>query len=205
VNVYVESNFVLELALLQEQHSACEGILSLCDRRVARLVLPAYSLVEPFETMRRHQVKRRQLKSELDKELRQLSRTSANADRLKDYGSITSLLVDSAGVDLLRLERVRSRLLSWAEVVPLDVGILERAASFQSDLGFAVQDAVIVASVFSHLEASSASRSCFLNRDPDFDDLGIREDLAARGCKLLRSFDHGLQFLRGTLNQETPS
>ena len=205
MNVYVESNFVLELALLQEQHSACEGILSLCDRRVARLVLPAYSLVEPFETMRRHQVKRRQLRTELDKELRQLSRTSAHAGRLEDYGNVTSLLVDSADDDRLRLESVRSRLLACADVVLLDVDVLERAASFQSDLGFAVQDAVVVASVFSHLETSPASRSCFLNRDPDFDDLGIGKDLTARGCKLLRSFDHGLQFLRATLNQEAPS
>ena len=205
MNVYVESNFVLELALLQEQHSACEAILSLCDRRAARLVMPAYSLVEPFETMKRHQGKRRQLRSQLDKELRQLSRTSANADRLKDYGSITSLLVDSAGDDRQRLESVRSRLLACAEVVPLGVDVLERAASFQSGLGFGVQDAVVVASVFSHLEASPASRSCFLNRDPDFDDLGVREDLKARGCKLLRSFDQGLQFLRATLEQEMPS
>ena len=205
MNVYVESNFVMELALLQEQHASCEGILSLCDRRAARLVLPAYSLVEPFETMRRHQAKRRLLKSELDKELRQLSRTSANADRLKDYGNITSLLVDSAGDDRQRLESVRSRLLSCADLVLLDGDVLERAASFQSDLGFSVQDAVIAASVFSHLEASPASRSCFLSRDLDFVDLGIGKDLMARGCKLLTGFDQGLQFLRGTLKLETPS
>ena len=203
MNVYVESNFVMELALLQEQHAACEDILGLCDRRAVRLVLPADSLVEPLETMRRHQAKRRQLKSELDKELRQLSRTSAHADQLKNYGNVTSLLVDSARDDRLRLEIVRSRLLSCAEVVPLDGDILERAASFQSELGFSVQDAVIFASVFSHLEASPAPRSCFLNRDLDFVDLGVGEELTARGCKLLTGFDQGLQFLRGTLGQET--
>ena len=31
MNVYVESNFVLELALLQEQSGSCEEILSLAE------------------------------------------------------------------------------------------------------------------------------------------------------------------------------
>jgi hypothetical protein len=53
VNVYVESNFVLELALLQEQHAACEAIVQLCEAGDLRLVLPAYSFMEPFETLRR--------------------------------------------------------------------------------------------------------------------------------------------------------
>jgi hypothetical protein len=44
MNVYVESNFVLELALLQEEHETCENILALCERAEAKLVLPAFCL-----------------------------------------------------------------------------------------------------------------------------------------------------------------
>jgi hypothetical protein len=54
VNVYVESNFVLELALLQEQHASCEDILRLCEAGKAQLIIPAYSLAEPHETLRAH-------------------------------------------------------------------------------------------------------------------------------------------------------
>ena len=50
MNVYVESNFVLELAFLQEQCSSCEKILSLCEARRIQLLIPAYSLAEPYET-----------------------------------------------------------------------------------------------------------------------------------------------------------
>ena len=57
MNVYVESNFVLELALLQEQSSSCEEILSLSEDGRIRLVLPAYSLIEPYETLIRKQKK----------------------------------------------------------------------------------------------------------------------------------------------------
>jgi hypothetical protein len=55
VNISVESNFVLELALLQEQHASCEDILRLSEAGNAQLIIPAYSLVEPYETpIRRH-------------------------------------------------------------------------------------------------------------------------------------------------------
>ena len=55
MNVYIESNFVLELALLQEQSSSCEEILGLCESRGVRFVVPAYSLAEPYETLTRRQ------------------------------------------------------------------------------------------------------------------------------------------------------
>ena len=51
MNVYVESNFVLELALAQEQFESCEGILSLCEAGNVRLVVPAYSL-DPTRPLR---------------------------------------------------------------------------------------------------------------------------------------------------------
>jgi len=51
VNIYVESNFVLELPLLQEQYASCEDILRLCQAGKAQLIIPAYSLVEPYETL----------------------------------------------------------------------------------------------------------------------------------------------------------
>ena len=37
MNIYVESNFVLELALMQEQHDSCENILLLCENKKAHL------------------------------------------------------------------------------------------------------------------------------------------------------------------------
>lgn len=53
MNVYVESNFVLGLALAQEQFESCEEILSLCEAGRIRLDVPAFSLAEPNETLAR--------------------------------------------------------------------------------------------------------------------------------------------------------
>jgi hypothetical protein len=54
MDVYVESNFVLEVALLQEQHESCEKIIELSEAAKAHLIVPAYSLVEPYETIARY-------------------------------------------------------------------------------------------------------------------------------------------------------
>lgn len=194
MNVYVESNFVLELALLQEQQSACETILRLCERDGLQLVLPAYSLVEPYETLRRRQADRQQMKSSLDAQFRQMSRTTAYRDRLQDFARMTSLLVDSAGEDMLRLESVQARLLSCSELVPLEGSILTRATEQRTLYGLSAQDSVVYASILVHLERSGEP-GCFLSRDSDFDDPLIRRQLEERGAELLIGFEAGLQFL----------
>ena len=47
VTVYVESNFILELAFLQEQHQACLRILELTEQGSIRLAVPAYCIGMP--------------------------------------------------------------------------------------------------------------------------------------------------------------
>jgi predicted nucleic acid-binding protein len=196
VNVYVESNFVLELALLQEQHAACEAIVRLCEAGDLRLILPAYSFMEPFETVRRRQVDRRRVKIALEEQFRQLSRTSAYRDRLRDIEKVASLLVNSADEDLERLGSVRSRLLGCTDLVPLESSILAQAMTYQERHGLSVQDSVVYASVLAHLERSAGSESCFLNRDLGFGDPEIAAELKKRRCKFLPGFETGLQYLR---------
>lgn len=195
MNVYVESNFVLELALLQEQHAACDRILRLCEEDGQRLVVPAYSLMEPYETLGRRQADRRAVKGKLDDQFREIARTAIYAERLRDFENMTSLLVDSGEEDILRLESVRSRLFACAELVPLEASILTSAAAQRATHGLSAQDAVVYASVLMHLEGS-AEPGCFVTRDSDFDDPDIRQELRGRNCRLLTSFESGLQFLR---------
>ena len=46
--VYVESNFILELAYLQEDHENCGRILKLAEAGKIQLILPAFAIAEPF-------------------------------------------------------------------------------------------------------------------------------------------------------------
>lgn len=40
MNIYVETNFILELVFVQEQYQSCEEIITLCEAGRAKLILP---------------------------------------------------------------------------------------------------------------------------------------------------------------------
>ncbi len=197
MNVYLESNFVLELALVQEQRASCEEIVRLGEARQARLVIPAYSLVEPYETLVRRQKQRKKTKLDLDTELGQLARTAAYSQRLGEFQSLTALLIDSADEEAKRLEEVRARLLNSCEVIPLEASTLTAAALHQVKHDLSPQDALVYASVLSHLTQSAPRQSCFLNRNTrDFDDPDIFDELKRHGCALIPRFDDGFEYVR---------
>ena len=199
MNVYVESNFVLELALLQEQYTSCEEILGLCETSGVRLVVPAYSLAEPYETLTRRQKQRKRFKEELDAELGQIARTATYADRLGGFRDLTALLMNIGDEETKRLEEVRSRLVKAAEVIPLDASVLTASTQYQHTHGFSPQDALVYSAVLSHLDRNRAPQSCFLNRNSrDFDDQNVVEQLERYNCKLLPRFDSGYRFILNT-------
>lgn len=199
MNAYVESNFVLELALVQEQHASCEKILTLCEAGDLRIVVPAYSIMEPYETLLRRHLERKRLKDTLDRELQQLSRTSGYAQQLSGFKASTALLLDSAAEEIQRLEDVRSRLLACATVIALEASILSTATQHQTRHGLSAKDAIVYASVLSQLGSEAGPQSCFLTRDTDFDDPDIVNELKALRCKLITRFDAGFSFLDASL------
>ena len=204
MNVYVESNFVLELALLQEQHASCEEILRLSEADTSRLVIPAYSIAEPYETLVRRHKQRKRMKADLDDELRQLARTTTYAQRLIGFQDLTVLLIDSADEEAKRLEEIRTRLLKASEIIPLETLTLTDAIQHQRIHGLSPQDAIVYAAVLSHLQQHLTVQSCFLNRNSkDFDDPDLVEELNVHNCKLLARFDTGYQFIISCLSQDS--
>ena len=200
MNVYVETNFVLELALLQEQSTSCENILRLCEENRVQLIVPAYSLAEPYETLTRRQKQRKRMKEEFDGELRQIARTATQADRLRGFSDLTALLINVADEEAKRLEEVRARLMETADVMPLDVSVLAASTQYQLTHGFSPQDALVYSSVLSHLKRVRVPQSCFLNRNTkDFDDQNIVDELGSYNCKLLPRFDSRYSFISDAL------
>ena len=198
MNVYVESNFVLELALLQEQSDSCERILGLAETDGVHLVIPAYCLAEPYEVLTRRRKRRTKMKRELDAEFGQIARTETQADRLREFHDMTGLLTTSVEEEEKRLDQVYSRLAKTVEVIPLDAEVLAMSRECRSEHDFSPQDSIVYASVLSHLALSPATRSCFLDKDKDFHDQHVIDELAGYGCELLRDFGAGYGFIVGS-------
>lgn len=201
MKIYVESNFVLELAFRQEQHASCDKILSLCEENSIDLILPAYSLVEPIETLRRRQNKRRKIQRDLEKELTQITRSSSFAEQSDDLDRFTALLTQSAQEDMRNFELVRTHLLDLADVIDLDTQVLKDASRYERDYRFPKQDAIVLSSVLLHLSRREVRQSYFLNKNSkDFDDKNVLEQLSNFNCELIAQFDDGYQLILDSLD-----
>lgn len=196
MDVCVESNFVLEITLLQEQYESCERIVELCESGKAHLVIPAYSLVEPHETIVRYAKNRTKISNDLAKEVKQLSRSKPYQEETDALQGVTGFLIRSQEEEKERLRITIERLLKGSTVVPLDSEILISARKCQLDHDLSPQDSIVYASVLKHLSTSSSEANCFLNRNSkDFDDPDIVDVLNGHGCKMLFSFDDGYSYI----------
>ena len=201
MNIYVETNFVLELVFEQEQQISCEQILALCESGQSRLIIPAYCLAEPHEKLTRQAGSRRELQRNLETELRQLARTASYTARINSIQEIASLLVHGNEEEKQRFIRYRDRLLGIAETVPLTIDILREAATHESPYDLTPQDALVYTSVIAHLRQNQPSVSCFLNRNSkDFDNPDIVDELDRHNCKMIPRFDHGYGFIQARLH-----
>jgi predicted nucleic acid-binding protein len=201
MNIYVETNFVLELASMQEQHESCEKIIGLCEAGSATLVLPAFCIAESYETLIRRVNRRTQIANALAGELRQLSRSKPYKDEIDAFQSITGLLARSSQEEDQRLIAVLERVLKIADIIPLEAGIVLNATQYRVTYKFEPQDSIVYSSVLHHLASAGGIESCFINRNRrDFDDPDIEESLANQGCKMLFSFTNGCNYIQHCIN-----
>jgi hypothetical protein len=202
MNVYVESNFVLEQALEQEQGESCQRLLTLSTASSIHMVIPAFSLAEPYITVMHKGNERSKLGRELQRQLSELGRSKPYREASSSFNELTALLIRSAEGERAGLERVINGILKTAEVIPLDSEIFYRAAGIQTALDMSIQDSIVLASVVHHLNETKPPESYFLNRNTkDFDDPNVREMLEGLGCKFFGGFDNGLQFIEAQLRK----
>ena len=70
--LYVETNYILELAFAQEQSESCQRLLEISEQGNLRLVIPAFSISECFETLIRRSNKCKQLADAVSRKLREI-------------------------------------------------------------------------------------------------------------------------------------
>ena len=205
--LYVETNFVLELAFLQEDHEHCEEIIELAEGRAGglQLVIPAFSVGEAYHRQIRQEAERSALQGRIINALDDISRTRPYAERSMELREVTSFLEESNREDRGRLDSVLKTLLSAAGVIPTTGAVIAEAFDLQRSRGLSPPDALVYASVLSHLRsaapqgAQGAQASCFVTRDRHFADDDIRADLEALGCKLLFKFEDAQGYVRSRL------
>lgn len=196
MNVYAETNFVLELVFEQEQCQWCEDLLTLSETKKIRLLLPAYCLVEPYEKLVRQGNARSDLHRTLNSEIRQLSRTASYKPQIQQIRNVANLLLQSVSDEQQRFDQYLTRLTGVAEIIPLTAEIILAGKRNESLFNLSPQDAIVYASVIAHLRQQNAIQSCFLNRNArDFDTPTILQELNQYNCRMIPLFDQGYHYI----------
>lgn len=198
---YVESNFLLEIALGQEQEDAASSILRLAEDQLISLAIPSFALSEPFSTVVHRHAHRMERIGELQKELVQLRRSVSRRDEVAALGELLSQMTNVATEEVGSLKAVVSRVLEHARIIDTTRATFQAALTIEREYSLTIQDAIILAAVQSDLAAQSVNEpKCFVSANfKDFSDPGIRQALRAGGCRYIGSFSAAYDFLLSAL------
>ncbi|WIG60949.1 MAG: hypothetical protein OJF49_003697 [Ktedonobacterales bacterium] len=192
--VYVESNFILEIALGQEQSASAETILQFAEAHSIELAFPGFALSEPFATLTHRGKEQLKMSKSLSEMLRQLQRSSPHQQTVTELASAPALLGSIARKETDRLQETVRRLLDCGIYLQMDGTSFSAALAYQSRFGLSPQDSIIYATVIADLQRrASQGDKCFISRNwKDFRDPDILAELRSYHCSFAESFDEGL-------------
>ena len=201
---YVESNFLLELALAQEQAPEAEAIFVLAEQRAITLVVPVFALSEPFANIQRRTNERNRTLDVVQREVRELGRSATHQPVAAQLQPILALLVGVGDQQTAALMRASSRLLSIGVVAGLNQSTFHQAALYRQQYDLSPQDAIVYASILADIRTRDpAEPKCFISRDiKGFDDLDIKTELRQYNCRFIGDFANGLSYIQSVLGSQ---
>ena len=199
--VYVESNFVVELALGQEETASAESILVLAEQDDIEVVYPSFALSEPFATVTQRERERVRLSNSLKDTLRQLKRSEPHQRVVSDLQFVPAALIDIGKKEFDLLQSTVKRLLNVGKSLEINGASFEQALVYQLLFNLSPQDSIIYSAVIADLLLKARSESkCFISRDKKaFIDPSIGYELSSYNCHYSTSFKEGLSFIQSII------
>lgn len=195
--VYIESNFVLELAREQEQVSSAKAIIDLAESGKIQLLFPGFALSEPFSTVIRQGNERNGLYDLLKKTLEELKRSEPYKQIALDLEPVIGTLKETYVRDLDLLHTACDSLLSIGKSIETDISSFRQAVIYQGELGLKPQDSIIYSAIISDMRLRPHEEAkCFLSRDTKaFNNPRLKAELKLYNCRYMGSFKDGLSFI----------
>jgi predicted nucleic acid-binding protein len=189
MKVYVETNWLLDLALEQERIKASSFVAELAKDNKIRLYLPEISLVEADQKIVRRRLQREILIENLRQEGRELVRirdTRYQAQAAAIDHDIFQLrdISDFEREHFNAIVRDISRFLTWLH---LDNDSLQKSFDFENNYELSRLDALIYAVIRADATSDLASDKCFIDYDGHFKNPELKRDMTGPGIILLSS------------------
>lgn len=196
--VYVETNFLLELAYRQERCDSCEEILRLAKEGQILLALPAFAAAEARLESRRRAKEREELHAQLRKHIREIARSEPFRGLMEESKGVMDALVQGLVQTQESLEDLILAVETQGVHIPLTGEVVAMARWAASAYKIAPEDALVLESIHSHAQRHSGAK-CFVSRDRAFMAPLIREHLSNEGCKILSDFPDAVAYIRNAL------
>lgn len=187
---YVESSWVVRVALGQEGADDARALLEAVREDGVELAIPVFSLCEPYGTVTNLARGRRRSFSPVEDQLRDIERTPDNQVVVEELRARLADLVALDKREMDSLEAIIRELLDVATVLPLSAATYAHAAQHQIDHGLEPADAIIYAAILDDLATRNAEVAKFFvtTNSKHFDTPSIRDELRAHNCDLLVDF-----------------
>lgn len=202
--IYIESNFVLEVALGQEEAYAAESMLQLATKGDIELEFPAFSLSEPFWTVHLRGKKRWKLCNSINEQFRQLQRSQPHRKTASKLQPLPLVLAEIEGEEFNYLESAVERLLQVGKPIEMDSSIFKQALHYERYYGLSPQDSIIYSAIIASLQRRDPNdNKCFTSRNwKDFRDPDIISELKSYNCVYEESFNDALRLVQSTLESQ---
>ena len=200
--VYVETNFILELAFEQEQHEAANRILEFVEEGKIELAFPAFSIGESLSKVTRQEKDRSELYSSLIPKLEQLKRSAPYRQIVIDSDPVLALLQNAIKGELDRLLPVLERMLRVGRSIETSISSFTEALAYRRQLS--IEDSIIYTAIISDLRSRPYEEiKRFLSRDNEAFGYNprIEKELKSHNCKYVGKFEDVLHFIEHELRK----
>jgi hypothetical protein len=207
--VYVESNFILELVLEQEEAQAVNEIVTMAESSQLELVFPIFALIESFNRIISNGEERKKLyNDQLNKQFGQLQRSELHKSFAPTFQSISNELLNIKNIEMRAIEAAMPRLIKVARSLDITSSIFEQAVQKYQKNIFKLGDALIYAAIINDLQLQSHNEpKYFLSRDikafgkENAYQGDIKMELQGYNCDYIPKFEDGLKRIQSKLAQ----
>ena len=192
--LYVETNFLIEIAIKQEQSDAVDSLLLLAESARIDLCYPAFCLGEAFANLDRRSSRRNTIQQSLSIEARELGRSGPRQGLADGLRRLSADLASVKKHEADGMDRAMLRLVRCARAIPVDGILYDLARHYATQYALSPQDAIVYGSAITDLKVQqTGDEKLFLSlNSKDFDSPAIRDELALYNCGYRPSFTAGL-------------
>jgi predicted nucleic acid-binding protein len=200
VIVYVETNFLLELAYLQERCESCRELVELARRGSITLAMPAFCAAEARATWHRRAGERGEFFKSSKKHIDEIARSQPFRELSRKLREIVTALASGNEESRERLEIAIMEIEDYGTLIPMTAELLVPARINEIDLSLSPPDALVLASVQSHARGERAVK-CFATQDAKgFANPAVQAELVPMNCRVIANFADALAYVRSTLS-----